>query len=269
MTSRYRLFAGALLATAMAMPAYAQTQTLPVQMPAQSAPTQTRPAPMMQQQTLQPQQNMQPRQGVAPSNAEIAADAVSDPETDADDVTIEDSAILPSAEGHEASRAPSMALDCEKNPQDCVEPLTRPTTGPGLSTTTQTQPAPSTQQQTTQQPMQQQTTPQPQPQPMQQQTTTQQTSPQQPMQQQPMQQQNLQQQGAAPTNAELAADAVTEPETDADDVTIEDSAILPSAEGHEASRAPSMELDCEKNPEDCVEELTRSTTGPALSTPPR
>lgn len=51
------------------------------------------------------------------------------------------------------------------------------------------------------------------------------------------------------------------------DVSIEESAILPSAGGHEASRAPSMDLDCEKHSEDCIEPLTTDSPGPTLSTP--
>ena len=115
MNSFERLFAGALLVAVMAMPAYAQTQpTKPVMGSTPSASEKT--------------------------NAELAADAVVDPDavTDGeakdDDVTIEDSAILPSAGGHEASRAPSMELDCEKNPEDCVEELDSDSPGPTLST---------------------------------------------------------------------------------------------------------------------------------------
>jgi hypothetical protein len=120
MSSFERLFAGALLVAVMAMPAYAQTPP-------------TKPVP-----------SFTPSGTSAPTNAELAADAVVDPDalTDGeatdDDVTIEDSAILPSAGGHEASRAPSMDLDCEKRPEDCVEPLTSDSPGPTLSTTPST-----------------------------------------------------------------------------------------------------------------------------------
>jgi len=115
MSSVQRLFAGALLVAVMAMPAYAQTQsTKPV----------TGSAPCANEKT----------------NAELAVDALVDPDTLTDgeavddNITIEDSAILPSAGGHEASRAPSMELDCQRNPADCVKELDTNSPGPTLST---------------------------------------------------------------------------------------------------------------------------------------
>lgn len=51
------------------------------------------------------------------------------------------------------------------------------------------------------------------------------------------------------------------------DVEVEDSAILPSAEDHRGSEAPTMALDCENNPEDCEDPLTGAAEGPALSSP--
>jgi hypothetical protein len=112
MSSFERLFAGALFVAVMAMPAHAQTQ--PAKPITGSAPSSTS----------------------APTNAELAVDvdAVTDGEAVDEDVTIEDSAILPSAGGHEESRAPSMELDCEKQPEDCVAPLTSDSPGPTLST---------------------------------------------------------------------------------------------------------------------------------------
>jgi hypothetical protein len=68
--------------------------------------------------------------------------------------------------------------------------------------------------------------------------------------------------------AAVGADEKTqETSKDADELRVEDSAILPSAEGHLDSRAPTMDLDCENAPEDCVQPLERATEGPALSTP--
>jgi len=125
MNSFERLFAGALLGAVMAMPAYAQTP--PAKPVTGSAPTST----------------SAPTNTSSPTNAERAVDGMADPDamTDGeaidDDVTIEDSAILPSAGGHEESRAPSMELDCEKNPKDCVEDLDSDSPGPTLSTPVQ------------------------------------------------------------------------------------------------------------------------------------
>jgi hypothetical protein len=46
----------------------------------------------------------------------------------------------------------------------------------------------------------------------------------------------------------------------------EDSAILPSAEDHEESEAPTMEIDCEEHPELCVgDPILTESEGPALS----
>jgi hypothetical protein len=46
----------------------------------------------------------------------------------------------------------------------------------------------------------------------------------------------------------------------------EDSAILPSAEGHRQSEAPTMEIDCTVHPELCSGDPLQTTTeGPALS----
>jgi hypothetical protein len=47
----------------------------------------------------------------------------------------------------------------------------------------------------------------------------------------------------------------------------EESAILPSAEGHLESEAPTMKIDCQENPELCAgEPLLTESEGPALST---
>lgn len=40
------------------------------------------------------------------------------------DVKKDEGAILPSAEGHKSSAAPTMVRDCTKNPADCTEPVT-------------------------------------------------------------------------------------------------------------------------------------------------
>lgn len=128
MNSFERLFAGALLGAVMAMPAYAQTP--PAKPVTGSAPTSD----------SAPANTSAPTGTSAPTNAERAVDGMADPDavTDGeavdDDVTIEDSAILPSAGGHEESRAPSMELDCEKNPEDCIEDLDSDSPGPTLST---------------------------------------------------------------------------------------------------------------------------------------
>jgi hypothetical protein len=46
----------------------------------------------------------------------------------------------------------------------------------------------------------------------------------------------------------------------------EDSAILPSAEGHLESEAPTMEIDCQEQPELCAgDPLETASEGPALS----
>jgi hypothetical protein len=46
----------------------------------------------------------------------------------------------------------------------------------------------------------------------------------------------------------------------------EDSAILPSAEGHLESEAPTMEIDCQENPELCAgDPIETASEGPALS----
>ncbi|MGL4496999.1 MAG: hypothetical protein ACRCUX_14400 [Beijerinckiaceae bacterium] len=41
------------------------------------------------------------------------------------EVQKDESAILPSAEGHRNSAAPTMIRDCQKNPQDCTEGVTQ------------------------------------------------------------------------------------------------------------------------------------------------
>lgn len=41
------------------------------------------------------------------------------------EVRKDEAAILPNAEGHQSSAAPTMVRDCTKNPADCTEPLTR------------------------------------------------------------------------------------------------------------------------------------------------
>lgn len=47
----------------------------------------------------------------------------------------------------------------------------------------------------------------------------------------------------------------------------EESAILPSAEGHLESEAPTMKIDCQENPELCAgKPLLAESEGPALST---
>lgn len=126
MTSFERLFAGALVATAMALPAYAQTQ---------STETPIFRPEFTQQEIIRPGSSAAPSETPgAPTNAELAVDAVTEPEADDGEATIEDSAILPSAGDQEASRAPSMDLDCEKNPKECLQPLTQESTGPTLST---------------------------------------------------------------------------------------------------------------------------------------
>ncbi len=55
--------------------------------------------------------------------------------TEDDDVETDrgDSSILPNAEGHRESEAETMELDCVANPEDCIDPLEQPTTGPTLS----------------------------------------------------------------------------------------------------------------------------------------
>jgi hypothetical protein len=66
----------------------------------------------------------------------LAAPALgADSEGDGDaELQIEDSAILPSAEGHTESRAPTMDIDCEADPEACEgEPILTPTEGPPLS----------------------------------------------------------------------------------------------------------------------------------------
>lgn len=40
------------------------------------------------------------------------------------EVKKDEAAILPSAEGHKSSAAPTMVRDCTKNPADCTEPAT-------------------------------------------------------------------------------------------------------------------------------------------------
>jgi hypothetical protein len=45
----------------------------------------------------------------------------------------------------------------------------------------------------------------------------------------------------------------------------EQSAILPSAEDHDRSAAPTMEIDCEADPEMCIERLEEPAAGPDLS----
>lgn len=66
----------------------------------------------------------------APPADRPAAPAATAPEAP----TVEDGAILPSAEGHVDSEAPSMGLDCDRDPASCENPLTQPAEGPALST---------------------------------------------------------------------------------------------------------------------------------------
>lgn len=105
MSLSQRLIAASLFAAVAALPAYAQTTIEP------TTPGISQPAPV---------------QGQA-VETEVDKDRKND-------VSIEESAILPSAGGHEGSRAPSMDLDCEKKSEDCVEPLTTDSPGPTLST---------------------------------------------------------------------------------------------------------------------------------------
>jgi hypothetical protein len=135
MTALDRLFAGALVATIMALPAYAQSQTDQRQTSQPQPVQQSVQPPSAQPPVAQPQTGSVPRIPQAPADAATDTDAVTDGEAVNENVTLEDSAILPSAGGHEASRAPSMELDCEKKPEDCVEPLTSDSPGPTLSTT--------------------------------------------------------------------------------------------------------------------------------------
>lgn len=100
-----RLIAASLFAAVAALPAYAQTTI------ERTTPGTSQPAPV---------------QGQA-METEVDKDREND-------VSIEESAILPSAGGHERSRAPSMDLDCEKNSEDGIEPLTTDSPGPTLST---------------------------------------------------------------------------------------------------------------------------------------
>lgn len=72
------------------------------------------------------------------ADANAARSAVEAPvtgtEPDPDAPAVEESAILPSADGHEASQASSMALDCSDGPEACLDPLDGPSDGPTLST---------------------------------------------------------------------------------------------------------------------------------------
>lgn len=49
---------------------------------------------------------------------------------------VEESAILPSAEGTDGSEAQSMDIDCTEGETSCLTPLERPSTGPEQSSTT-------------------------------------------------------------------------------------------------------------------------------------
>jgi hypothetical protein len=48
-------------------------------------------------------------------------------------ITVEDSAILPSTEDQGATRAPTMGLDCDKRPAECIDPIENTVAGPVLS----------------------------------------------------------------------------------------------------------------------------------------
>lgn len=57
------------------------------------------------------------------------------PENDSSEKpSLEDSAILPSTGNDGETAAPSMALDCENDPDSCQTPLTAPSEGPSLTT---------------------------------------------------------------------------------------------------------------------------------------
>lgn len=68
---------------------------------------------------------------VAPAERPAAPNAAAPNAHDA--VTLEDSAILPSTGNEGDTAAPSMALDCQRDPVSCKTPLTQPTEGPALS----------------------------------------------------------------------------------------------------------------------------------------
>lgn len=57
----------------------------------------------------------QPQQGSSGIGAETSSKQ---------EVKKDEAAILPSAEGHKSSAAPTMVRDCTKNPADCTEPVT-------------------------------------------------------------------------------------------------------------------------------------------------
>ena len=67
---------------------------------------------------------------IAPASAQTAPPASSSQsgvgaETSTkQEVKKDEAAILPSAEGHKSSAAPTMVRDCTKNPKDCTEPVT-------------------------------------------------------------------------------------------------------------------------------------------------
>jgi hypothetical protein len=63
-----------------------------------------------------------------PGIAAAQEDPAEKPET-------EQSAILPSAEEEDGpeSAAPTMVIECDDDPENCIEPLAEPATGPALS----------------------------------------------------------------------------------------------------------------------------------------
>jgi hypothetical protein len=70
---------------------------------------------------------------------------------------------------------------------------------------------------------------------------------------------------APPRTAQIDDEEVA-PSSDDELEAPEDSAILPSAEGHLESEAPTMEIDCQENPELCAgDPLFADSEGPTLS----
>lgn len=73
--------------------------------------------------------------------------------------------------------------------------------------------------------------------------------------------------GAVQAQQTQTPGAAAPPETPVQEVKPTQSAILPSAEDHKRSAAPTMQRDCTKNPADCQEPVGTVTQTPKLSTP--
>jgi hypothetical protein len=72
---------------------------------------------------------------------------------------------------------------------------------------------------------------------------------------------------SAPSEEAQAPHDGSLPSDNGGEVRTEESAILPNAEDHLESEAETADLDCEADPDNCLDPLESQVEGPALSSP--